>query len=178
MKLTYTTRPLRTKPSPCPEKSRDEPELYPPPWMKTITGSGFDSRARPVGAYTFTVRQSSAAVSIIDGERFSRFAGICGAIAPKSVATRIPDHGTTDAGAANRNTPIGAAAYGMPRQPSIAPSWTPRTEAAGHANLELVARPAQYRHGRTLLTRSSQHGCARHSRESYRASPRSVTLDA
>ncbi len=118
-------RPLRTNPSPWPEKSRDDPELYPPPWMNTITGKG-DPPASRTGACTFTLRQSSSARMTLVAGRTRRFEA-CGATAPNTEASRIPRHGSTGAGALNRRSAIGGAAYGMPRHARIQPSRTPRT---------------------------------------------------
>ena len=79
------------------------------------------------GACTFTLRQSSSAAMTLIAGRTSRITCAWGAIAPNADASRMPRHGTTGAGALNRRSPIGGAAYGMPRQASISPSRTPRT---------------------------------------------------
>jgi hypothetical protein len=95
--------------------------------MNTITGRRVEVRRSPIGAWTFTVRQSSSAVIATVGGWMSGFASACGAIAPKSEASRMPSHDSTATGAANRRFPTGAAAYGMPRQASSPRSRTPRT---------------------------------------------------
>ncbi|GMA96876.1 hypothetical protein GCM10025881_37000 [Pseudolysinimonas kribbensis] len=102
-----------------------------------MTGRGTADGMR--GAITLRVRQSSlmAARLLVP----LRLRGSCGATGPKSRAGRMPSHGTTGCGARRRRSPIGGAAYGMPRHirrprrtaPSMRPPETSSWSASATA---------------------------------------------
>src|SRR4051812_10012679 len=52
----------------------------------------------------------------------------CGATKPNVSHTRTPLHGSAGAGGRNRRSPVGGAAYGMPRNTTRSPSSTPWSE--------------------------------------------------
>ena len=65
------------------------PVVNAPPWIQTITGRFASSHP---GVHTLSVRQSSLCASGRLPAICSSGEGSCGAIAPKSVAARTPDH--------------------------------------------------------------------------------------
>jgi hypothetical protein len=76
--------------------------VYAPPWNHTITGSRLVP-ALAAGVWTLTTRQSSAVRN-----------AFCAQLGGVAVASRTPAQRAAGAGAANRRSPVGGAAYGMP----------------------------------------------------------------
>jgi hypothetical protein len=100
------------------------PPVKPPPWIHTITGRPRSSQA---GVVTLRERQSSPwaispAPSIASSPPIT-----WSDIAPKVVASRTSDHGSTGWGGLQRSGPTGAAANGMPLNRSTPPFSAPRT---------------------------------------------------
>ena len=98
-----------------------------PPWIQTITGSFAPAAAR--GAQTLRVRQSSE-VGPGSPAWSSETERSCGHALPNSTARRTPAQGAAGSGACQRKSPIGAAAYGMPRKIAIVSLATPSTAPA------------------------------------------------
>jgi hypothetical protein len=89
-----------------------DPVWKPPPWIHTSTGRWPSSA---VGVATFRNRQSSDWSKRPAPSMASRPPTPCGAMAPKRLPSRTPDHGSTGWGGLKRSGPTGGAANGMPR---------------------------------------------------------------
>src|ERR1019366_6309819 len=87
----------------------------------TITASFFP--AEPSGTQTLAYRQSSAGVT--PNGAASPGNGFCAQSAPYSAAGRTPVHAFTGAGARHRKSPTGAAANGIPLNPTTPSRATP-----------------------------------------------------
>src|SRR5437762_3020457 len=89
--------------------------------MNTSTGSDL---AFPAGAQMLRYRQSSPpSISTFDVEIWMHDD-------EKLAASRTSSHGGTGCGSRQRRSPIGGAAYGMPRHTATSPSMRPRTAPA------------------------------------------------
>src|SRR6185437_2281232 len=73
------------------------------------------------GRNTFRNRQSSDVLASPNGD------ADCGQCGANEVAGRVPDQGAAGCGGAQRSAPAGGAAYGMPRNSSVAPATLPWT---------------------------------------------------
>jgi len=105
------TMPSRLKERPSYQGLDDDPAKKPPPWIQTRTGS-LASRLG-AGVNTLTLRVSfpgkQGSGIVVTGPNGRR----CG-VAPGAEASRMPSQGRAGCGAANRSSPMGAWAYGMP----------------------------------------------------------------
>ena len=106
------TSPVGLYSSPAPVRSA-------PPCTQTITGR---LRAPALaGVNTFRYRQSSDELATPNED------GGCGQCGAKLVAVRTPRQGAGGFGGCQRSAPTGGAAYGMPRNSSVAATVFPRT---------------------------------------------------
>ena len=88
-----------------------DPAKNPPPWIQTSTGSSASSPGDGVKTLTLSVASpgkdgSGIVVTIPNGRR-------CG-VAPGAEPSNSPSQGRAGTGAANRSSPIGACANGIP----------------------------------------------------------------
>lgn len=85
--------------------------------MNSITGQL--AVAHALGLQMFSDRQSSlmGTSPVIKATPSTKYAGSvdCGHAAPNSSATKVSVHGVTGEGIAQRRSPIGGSAYGIPR---------------------------------------------------------------
>ena len=105
--LTDTTPLART--SSAASACLELPFIRPPPWMNTYTGRPA-SGAVPAGRCTFTTKQSSVS------ERGPLSPSVAGHGLPNAVAGRTRSTAGPGRGGAQRRSPTGGAAYGMPRK--------------------------------------------------------------
>src|SRR5215467_2231817 len=94
----------------------DAPCTIAPPWIQTITGSGFAEDL--AGRQTLRVRQSSDFGTL----------SVCMQAGPKRLASFTPAHASTGCGTRQRRSPTGGAAYGIPFQLITLPAATPPTD--------------------------------------------------
>src|SRR5215831_16792462 len=141
--MVTTTTPSRLNERPSYQGLTGEPAAKPPPWIQTMTG-----RRRPgspgAGVKTLTFSVSSPGTHG-SGNLGSRPSSRRWGVAPGWVASRTPLHGCGGCGAANRRTPTGAAAYGIPRKTAPPLFQVPRTSpplvvTTGSVTLSMVVR--------------------------------------
>src|ERR1041385_1748981 len=89
--------------------SEAEPLTLPPPWIHTITGSGFLGTGD--GDHTLRYRQSSSLL----GSFIKVGDAICAQRLPNAIASSGCFHPSGGCGAFQRRSPTGGLAYGMPR---------------------------------------------------------------
>src|ERR1019366_5043421 len=132
------------------------------PEIHTITGSFFP--AEPSGTQTLAYRQSSAGVT--PNGAASPGNGFCAQSAPYSAAGRTPVHTLAGAGARHRKSPTGAAANGIPLNPTTPSRATPfsrpvsiftSSEAATAVETTMPAASQNIIHFRVIVFLSRHH---------------------
>ncbi len=104
-KVTSPT-PSRAKARPSYQGLAGEPEMNPPPWIQTTTGSRAAAPGSGVQTLTFSVLSPGTECSGISVMPASPRWGV----GPKRAASRTPSQAAGGCGAANRRSPTGAAA--------------------------------------------------------------------